>query len=873
MTHRPHTGILKTLLGLAIFLAPATLLAQRVYWDPPGGTLGVGKTADLSLVFENAAPEGDIALPTVPGLDFGIPSVSRQTSIINLKTTSRVTYTYTVRPMQKGRIVIPRFIVQTDEGPMTVPSVAFDVGEASVGQTGLPIEELVQSQLTASTEIAWLGEIVDLDYLLVSTPRYNSSLGSDPIWNPSGIIAEPFGKPQQVEVRQGGLRRPAVRYTTRMIPTSPGRLELPPVRQRINIQTGTRGSFFFSQPQIEEFLITSSSPTIDVRPLPEPAPEDFLGAVGQFTLESRIVPENASVGEPITWTLVLKGTGNWPMGLRLPQRSVSADFEVVQPDPREEIEDGQMFTGSLTEDAVLVPTKPGIYELGPISFSFFDPKAGVYRTEFIDARTVTIQPAANRSPLSPPPTAAAPDAPGRDTGTAAPPAEPPAATTTAEPPLPDDLPAPAPLPRDPLPEGRTGLIPFHLPAAWWFLVAFIPPALTWLGLAFRVSRREDLTRIRARARREMLALLDRMHAGGRTPTAAELAQWRRLTRTLWRIPRAEPTRADIARAVTEAGGKHALAWAELWREADSALYGSDGELPEDWTLRALKAAREARIVRDRPGFPHRLRHWAPRLTAPLLVLILLCPSSGNAAEADARTLYREGKFAEARAAWLAALAQSNRDWALHNNIALTYAQEERWPEAAAHWTSALLLNPREPAIRANLRLALLHLDGVDSELRRLFSDRLADRGMRLLSPAGWQVLFLIGAGIVAAGLGGIIVGLFFEPGRRWRRSGAALAAAGVLLSGTATWAGDRFGPLASPDAGMIVTPTELHSIPSDLAENQQKTLLPPGSIIVMDRTFLGWQRVQAGGGSVGWVRRETIIPFYRLPHVKPGSAA
>ena len=42
---------------------------------------------------------------------------------------------------------------------------------------------------------------------------------------------------------------------------------------------------------------------------PDGAPAEFTGAVGRFELESLLVPARPAAGEPVTWTLRLKGTG------------------------------------------------------------------------------------------------------------------------------------------------------------------------------------------------------------------------------------------------------------------------------------------------------------------------------------------------------------------------------------------------------------------------------------------------------------------------------------------------------------------------------------------------------------------------------------
>src|SRR5690606_1734199 len=109
-------------------------------------------------------------------------------------------------------------------------------------------------------------------------------------------------------------------------------------------------------------------------------------------LESKVVPENARVGEPITWTMTLRGVGNWPANPTLPEREVVADFQVVQPQGRRAMDDDRLFSGSLTEDAVLVPTRPGNFAIGPVKFVWFDTTRGSYREGVVPAVNVTILP-------------------------------------------------------------------------------------------------------------------------------------------------------------------------------------------------------------------------------------------------------------------------------------------------------------------------------------------------------------------------------------------------------------------------------------------------------------------------------------------------
>jgi hypothetical protein len=868
---------------LALLAGAATAHAQRAYWDPGHGTLGFGKYSELNLVFEDCTPSGEVTLPAITGLELTQPSISRQTSINFGQSSSRVVLSYQVQPTGRADIVIPAFDVRTDRGKVAVGEVRFTIGDATVGQSGLNVSDILTAQLKPSRATVWVGEVFDIEYQLLASPRFRSQIGSNLDWKPEGMYVEPFGEFEQIEGTVGNERRVGVRCRTRAVATTPGTLQLSAIRQTINVQTGER-SGIFAQPRVESFTIVSDQPTITVRALPLPTPAGFTGAVGEFKLESKVVPQIARVGEPITWTVMLRGTGNWPANPTLPQREVSADFQVVQPQPRTAMDDGRLFSGSLTEDAVLVPTRAGSYTIGPIPFVWFDTAAGRFRDEPVPAVTLTIQPAvaAESPPATTQTNATAPDASGTETNAARP--------------LPSDLAAPGQLPRDPLRTGQMGAAPGHVAWWTWFPLALATPALVWLGLAWRTMARSDSFLVRRAAQRELLRLLAPLARTSTAPLPETLATWRRLTGQLWMIGRATPTLEDLEIALarerhgiqsnfwTKAWreiqlatvgavrrrGQRSLpadAWVTLWLEAEGAMFASARPLPADWVSRAIEAARSARIYRELPPLPLRARFWTPSTAGIVLAMALLVFFAPQAHAVDAGTrAYREGNFAAARAVWRIAVANAPHDWAARNNLALACAQQDDWSEATAHWTAAFLLHPREPSIRANLRLALTHLDGVDPELRRIVEGAWFDRWITALSPAEWQRLFVIGGILVAIALTLLVTTLYSPNGRTWRtRVGLLLVPVGVFASIAGITGRILYGPLGDPGAGLVAKATELRSIPTDLTENQQTSPIAAGAVVVQRAAFLGWERVDIARTGGGWLRHEMIVPFFAPP--------
>ena len=121
-----------------------TLRAQTVRWDPPGGQLGFNQVTELALVFENCEPDGDPKLPRVDGLNFGRPSQSSQTSIVNFKMSRTFSFVFPVRAETKNPITIPAFEIMTDKGPLPVKAARFTVGEATLGNSGLAVDDIVE---------------------------------------------------------------------------------------------------------------------------------------------------------------------------------------------------------------------------------------------------------------------------------------------------------------------------------------------------------------------------------------------------------------------------------------------------------------------------------------------------------------------------------------------------------------------------------------------------------------------------------------------------------------------------------------------------------------------------------------------------------
>ena len=830
-----RTSTIPFLLAAALAAAPA-LRGQSAHWDPPGGSLAVGEVSTLQLVFDGCSPDDVPVPPKVDGLRIDYQGQSSNLSIIQGTFTRSVTVTYAVLLSKQQQVDIPEFSVGTNNGKVRVPAAHYNASGATVGSTGTPLSEAASARLSPTPDNVWAGEVFDLKYSIDVATGYYPSWGRGTFeWDPSPLVAEDWSQPEPYETH-GAEGRTGLAYHTRALAPMAGRLRLNPTSQLINLSVGVSGFGFFQQRQYQQFSVPDTPVSIDVRPLP-PAPPGFTGAVGEFRISSKVVPLHVKAGEPVTWTIELSGSGNWPQIRGLPSREAPADFQVIQPKPKRTQPPGKLFEGTLAEDVVLVPTKAGSYDLPALDFTYFEPQSGTYKTISAPGATVTTDPAPSAAAPGQDQTAAAPGVPRVTTETpkseTKPPEEP--ASALGDPVL---SPASATMPLRMRTLAAACATPFAL------------LGLFWIALAFRRARATDPLRPRREARKRVGGTLQALRAAPSSEKAPLLLAWQRDSAILWGISHAAPAPTALPDGP----------WSELWSEADRFLYSADSVLPADWIARA-QAAFAAKTL---PSF-NAARLLLPRNLVPALALAAALAASRLCA-ADPAAAYRSGDFTAAEKAWNAQVAANPADWTARHNLSLALAQQDRWGEAAAQASAAFVQNPSSPETRRQVVVACDKAGFVPEPLDALLQRGPVESLARLLSPGDWQ-LAGIGAAALAAAALALLLGAFHGISRRrWAVPAANMALAVALIAAGASLIAYRsYGIAADTRAVVTWRPGILRSIPTEADVSQKTTTLPAGSAAIADKTFLGWIRLSFPNGQSGWIPRSEAVYLWQPP--------
>jgi hypothetical protein len=826
----------KSLALLLIALVSSPLAwAQSARWDPPGGNLPVGEVSSLQLVFEDCTPDDAPQPPKVDGLRMDFQGQSSNISIINGTYSKNVSMTFAVLLSKAEDISLPEFTVKTNKGPVRVPAARFSPAGATVGSTGVSLGDAASARLSTIPESVWAGEVFDLKYVIDVAEGYYPSWGRGNFeWDPSPLVTEDWSQPEPFTTRSAPART-GLAYHTRAIAPAPGHVLLNPTSQLINLSVGVTGFGFFQQRQYQQFAVQDTPASIDVRPLP-PAPAGFSGAVGDFKVSSKVVPLEVKVGEPVTWTIELTGSGNWPEIRGLPSREAPRAFQVIQPKPKRTQPQGKLFEGTLAEDVVLVPTQAGTFELPALDITYFDPKSGTYKTISAPGATVTADPAGAPASLSEQ-TPAAPGAPKVSLGAPTPEAKAPELPSFA---LGEPLPA---YPSAPEPLRMRTLA--AAAAAPFFLLG-----LLWSALALRRAAATDPLLPQRQARARLKATLDALREAPAVDKAALLLAWQKDSAVLWRVEHAAPPAAAIGDP----------AWALLWSEADRFLYSAEKVLAADWTARAEEAYRKKVL---RPFSPARL--LLPGNLFPFTVLAVALASTALRA-ADPARAYSGGDFAAAEKQWKAEVSADPLNWSARHNLSLALSQQDRWGEAAAQAAAAFVQAPGAPATARQLVTAGDKAGFIPEPLDAILRQGPAESLARMASPGAWQRIGIGASALLAASLALLLLAAYGVTRRAWAVPAASLLALASILAALGSFFGYRaYGITADTRAVVVWSTGVLRSIPTEADVSQKTTPLPAGSTAVADKAFLRWIRVSFPNGQTGWILRSEATYIWKAP--------
>lgn len=336
-------------------------------------------------------------LGKIKGMNVLGPSVSTELSIINGRRHSSKILQYTLIPLKKGDFNIPpatlRYQGKTYRShPIIVKVVDCAPADTSPDRSQrspAPPAERLSAEASVDKTQAYINEQITLTFRLYSNRLPISITGYVPPPT-EGFLAEDLGREKEYQQVKDGLLYDVVELQKAIFPISAGKLTIGSAELRGNLRVPSgrrrRGFFddFFGDSMFytnRPFVRHSRPLTVRVKPFPEEGrPENFQGCVGSFDLQVTASPRKVTVGEPITLTMRVVGSGN-PDSVNLPQVNAGKNYKTYDPEVsiKRGVKEGRIG-GEKIFKQVFIPLKAGPGQLPPAVFSYFDPAAEKYRT-------------------------------------------------------------------------------------------------------------------------------------------------------------------------------------------------------------------------------------------------------------------------------------------------------------------------------------------------------------------------------------------------------------------------------------------------------------------------------------------------------------
>lgn len=450
------------LLIATIFLLPSKLVAQVSFSTiSDKQVIGLTDLLQVQFIAENATDISDFKVPSFK--DFTVmqgPIETSGMSIINGEVSRYRALTYILRPNKKGRLTIPGATATINGKKMQSNQLRIEVGEASTQpshpaprpvdplanpyrrqpqeeymlQPGESATEKIKKNLLVVLDLdkttAYVGEPIVATYKLLTRLRSDSRISKRPSLNGFSVydMVEYDGSGPTIEVKDGKEYQSHLIRKTQLFPLQEGSFVLEPVELENNVRflrtDQPRGNSNRSglQRLIDDLMgeesgvweehsvnIASTPRTITVLPLPDNAPANFSGAVGQFTIKGK--PANATVaaGENIIYELVIDGGGNIPL-INAPAWELPEGFTLFDPTVKEELDKTvSPMRGKKIFTYTFTPEREGEYTVPGIAFSYFDPNSKTYKSLSTDSFSITVTPALNRPASAPRETVASPN--------------------------------------------------------------------------------------------------------------------------------------------------------------------------------------------------------------------------------------------------------------------------------------------------------------------------------------------------------------------------------------------------------------------------------------------------------------------------------
>lgn len=326
------------------------------------------------------------------------------TSIVNGKVTSSLTttFTYTLMATAEGTFTIPAATVKVGGTTHTSNTLTIKVlpadqqssgngggGQRQQGSGDKVSADDVHLELSLSKTNAYQGEaiVATLKLFFRNTPIHSISDAKLPDFDGFTVQEMELSNPEtQLERYKGANYQMYPIKQWLLFPSRTGEITIPSAMIKAVAQVVTRrstgGWFDFPMDYTSnvEVPLNSAERKVKVTELPSGKPLSYSNGVGEFTIKSELTSNHVKTNDAVIYRVTIEGIGNLKY-VNDPEPEFPSDFEVY--DPKQEMNartTAQGVSGSKVLEYTVIPRHAGTFTIPSLEFSYFDVKAGQYKT-------------------------------------------------------------------------------------------------------------------------------------------------------------------------------------------------------------------------------------------------------------------------------------------------------------------------------------------------------------------------------------------------------------------------------------------------------------------------------------------------------------
>lgn len=322
----------------------------------------------------------------------GGPNQSIKTSYLNGEQSFSKTFSYFLKPLKKGKLVIYQATVTIDGQEYKSLPVEVNVTNSVKGANSNSDDEYFDDdniELIAfvSKSSPYINEPITIVYkLYYKSPINVSNANESEAPKYKDFFTQNIKIPQlkvDRETYKGQIYNVVEWRKVVLYPQRDGNLEISPLSLNLVLDFPTNKRDFFGNIIYDQAskIITTGSKIITVRKLPDNGkPKNFSGAVGQFEFDIILNKNSLKASESFQAKVKVTGQGNLKL-FDLPNLMVPASMELYEPERKENVKTNLSgMSGTIENIYTIVPKYQGKFPIQELEFSYFDPLEKTYKT-------------------------------------------------------------------------------------------------------------------------------------------------------------------------------------------------------------------------------------------------------------------------------------------------------------------------------------------------------------------------------------------------------------------------------------------------------------------------------------------------------------